>query len=307
VKKIFIFICVSIIQSYSYAVTCNYSDVKLQVLGSGGPELDDGRNSSSYIVWYKNKARVLIDTGPGTSTSFSQTGAKFEDLQGILFTHFHVDHSADFPALIKGSFFTKRTEDLNIFGPAGNAIMPAATEYLSRIIGDSGAHAYLNSYLKKKGRAKYKVIATNVPLQKNTTFNYSLGSDIKASATPVDHGPIATIAWRIQVADCSIVFSGDMTNRFNVLGKFANNADILVANNSIPEKASARAMGLHMPPSQIALIAKKAKVKKLVLSHFMKRTLSTQTTTLKVIKKIYKGIVVLAEDGMFINFTKKNE
>ena len=88
----------------SYANQCKTDQVKLQVLGSGGPELDDGRNSSGYLIWYKNKARVLIDAGAGSSVEYGRSGAKFEDLQGILLTHLHVDHSADLAAFIKGSY-----------------------------------------------------------------------------------------------------------------------------------------------------------------------------------------------------------
>ena len=229
-------------------------NVKLQVLGSGGPELDDGRNSSSYILWNNNKSVLLVDTGPGTSTSFSKTGAKFEDLQAVLFTHFHVDHSADFPALIKGSFFTKRAEDLQIFGPSGNEVMPSATEYLSRTFGRKGVYAYLNPYLLKEGRAKYKIVATNIPLTKRKTSSYSVGNNIKIFATAIDHGPIAAIAWRIEIKGCSIVFSEDMTNKFDTLTNFSKNAEVLVASNSIPEQASSRAKTLHMPPTEIGLI-----------------------------------------------------
>ncbi|WP_372655678.1 MBL fold metallo-hydrolase, partial [Halobacteriovorax sp.] len=193
-----------------------------------------------------------------------------------------------------------RVEELKIFGPAGNEMMPSAIEYLSRVIGEEGAYTYLSPYLVKKGRAKYKVSATNVPIKKNESSHYSIAQGIKASATAVDHGPIAAVSWRIEVENCSIVFSGDMTNRFNVLEKFAKDADILVASNSIPEKASKRAKTLHMPPSEIGLIAKKSQVKKLVLSHFFKRTLSTQKESLSTIKKVFDGNVVLANDGLTI-------
>ena len=298
-KLIFTFILV--LSSFSiFANTCQTKDVQLQVLGSGGPELDDGRNSSGYIIWYKNKARLLVDTGPGTSTSFSKTGAKFEDIHSILFTHFHTDHSADFVALIKGSFFTNRTEVLNIYGPAANKVMPSTSEYLSRVIGDSGAFPYLNGYIVKKGRAKYKVVATDIPLEKSKVFNYTINDNIKLAATTVHHGKIAAVALRIEVGQCSIVFSGDMTNRYNILKTLAKDADLLVANNAIPEKTSKRAKGLHMPPSEIGKIAKEAKVKKVLLSHFMKRTLSTQKETIEIIKTSYKGPIQLATDGLII-------
>src|ERR1700716_3577372 len=39
--------------------------VALQVLGSGGPELQDKRASSSYLIWRAGVPRVLIDSGGG--------------------------------------------------------------------------------------------------------------------------------------------------------------------------------------------------------------------------------------------------
>lgn len=284
----------------SYGGVCSQNKVELQVLGSGGPELDDGRNSSGYLIWVNNKAKLLIDTGPGISVSYGNVSAKFEDLEAILFTHFHVDHSLDFSALIKGSFFSSRQRDLKVFGPEGNAVMPSATEFVSRAIGKEGLHPYLNSYLGNKGRAKYKVDANNVSLEKNRYTKYKLSKDLELVATAVDHGDIAAVAWRINIFDCSIVFTGDTTNRNQVLSKFSKNANVMVASNSIPEIASKRAMGLHMPPSEIGKIAKEASVKKLLLSHFMKRTLSTQKETTKVIKTSYKGPIKLATDGLVV-------
>ena len=52
-------------------------NVAVQVLGSGGPELDDGRASSAYVVWVDDKARVLVDAGSGSSIQFGAAGASF--------------------------------------------------------------------------------------------------------------------------------------------------------------------------------------------------------------------------------------
>jgi len=57
----------------SYANQCEVDQVKLQVLGSGGPELNDGRNSSGYLIWYRNKAQVLIDAGAGSSIEYDKS------------------------------------------------------------------------------------------------------------------------------------------------------------------------------------------------------------------------------------------
>ncbi|WP_293750395.1 MBL fold metallo-hydrolase [uncultured Paraglaciecola sp.] len=285
----------------SDANQCQTAQVKLQVLGSGGPELDDGRNSSGYLIWYKNKARVLIDTGSGSSIEFGRSGAKIEDLQGILLTHLHVDHSADLPAFIKGSYFTSRNSDLSLYGPGANDLMPSTSNYLQRLLGDKGAFAYLKGYVNKRTDADYKVVATDVPLIKGQSFNYSLTKDILAKSTFVHHGPVAAVAWRVELAGCSIVFSGDMSNQFDVLSAFAKNADILVANNAVPDNASGAALNLHMTPSAIAKIAQKAQVKQLVLSHFMNRTLKIQKETQGIIRAKYRGPIQLATDGLIVN------
>ena len=73
---------------------------RLQVLGSGGPELQDQRASASYLVWIENKPTVLVDMGGGSALRFGQAGANLADLQVILFTHLHVDHVVDFAALV---------------------------------------------------------------------------------------------------------------------------------------------------------------------------------------------------------------
>ena len=68
---------------------CQKQRVSLQVLGSGGPELNDKRASSSYLVWLDSKAVVMIDAGGGSSYNFEKSGAKFNDIKAVAFTHFH--------------------------------------------------------------------------------------------------------------------------------------------------------------------------------------------------------------------------
>src|SRR5579862_10028706 len=77
------------------ATTCSKHGVQVQVLGSGGPELEDKRASSSYLVWKDDRPRILIDAGGGSALRFGQSGAHVAELDAILFTHLHIDHSAD--------------------------------------------------------------------------------------------------------------------------------------------------------------------------------------------------------------------
>jgi hypothetical protein len=61
-------------------VGCGRNGVALQVLGSGGPELQDKRASTSYLVWRGGVPRVLIDSGGGSALRFGESGAAMSDL-----------------------------------------------------------------------------------------------------------------------------------------------------------------------------------------------------------------------------------
>lgn len=288
-----IFLVLILFTSHLFA-DCAADRVRLQVLGSGGPEITDQRASTSYLLWVRDKAQVLVDVGGGSSLNFEKSGAGFEDIKAIALTHLHVDHSADLPVYIKASFFTARLHHLKIFGPDGNDLMPSTNEYVHNLVGSQGAFRYLDNYLSSEKRSAYKIKPFNVALgQPRSSFHVD---NIQLTAMPVHHGPIAAVAWRIEVEGCSLTFSGDMSNKFNVLSTLAKDTDILVAHNAIPEEERGFGRILHMVPSTIGKIAKQASVKKLILSHRMKRSLGEEKQTLKQIRINYAGPVEFAND-----------
>ena len=270
------------------------SKIALQVLGSGGPESGDKRASSGYIVWIDGKSRVLVDFGGGTSLRFEEAGAKIEDLDVILLTHLHIDHTADLPALLKSSFFVRRTKDLPIFGPRNNNFMPSTKNFIERLFkNNKGAWQYMGDYLDRT--ASFQVKAHTITPTRTVKTIYKK-EDLAIQAITVHHGPIPALAYRVTVGHKSITFSGDMNGEYHTLEKLAKNTDILVAHNAVPKGAKGIGANLHMTPLTIGNIASKAKVRSLVLSHRMLRTLGKSSETKKEIRKNYKGSVKFAND-----------
>jgi ribonuclease BN (tRNA processing enzyme) len=279
-----------------FAQGCGNTGIYMQVLGSGGPEINDRRASSGYLIWHNGHARIMVDIGPGSMLRYEESGARLEDLELLLLTHLHVDHTADLPALIKGSFFADRNTDLPLYGPDGNALMPDTVSFVHALFADpGGAWRYLSSYLS--GDDAYRLLPHNVST-KGTEVKQILANDnFKISAVAVHHGPIPALAWRVDIGGRSIVFSGDMNGDKHTLPKLAAGADLLVAAHAIPENATGVARNLHMPPSVIGEIAARAKVKQLVLSHRMLRTIGHETESKAEIRKHYAGPLEFAEDG----------
>ena len=288
--------CLVVSLPVTAADDCYGPGVRLQVLGSGGPELDDRRASSGYLVWQDGRVRVLVDMGPGSLLNFERSGARVEDIELILLSHLHVDHSADLPALVKGSFFTRRNTDLSIYGPTGNRVMPATGDFLRALFADGeGAFRYLGSYLN--GEDDYRLKPVDVPAERESSRAIFEKSGLRFSAVPVHHGQIPALAWRVDIGGHSLAFSGDMNGDWDRLPALAKDADLLVAHNAVPENAAGVARYLHMPPSVIGRIAKVAGVKRLILSHRMQRTLGRESESEAIIRRQYSGPLDFADDG----------
>jgi ribonuclease BN (tRNA processing enzyme) len=278
------------------AQTCGSQGLAVQVLGSGGPELQDKRASSSYLVWEDGQAKALIDAGGGSALRFGESGAQMSQLDVIFFSHFHVDHSGDFSALIKSSWFEDRKNPLPIYGPPGNDFMPSTTEFVSDYFGDKhGVYRYLSELLEPEEDSSYKMQPHNVEAGP-TPIAVFHNADLAASAVRVIHGGFPALAWRIETRGKVIVFSGDTNGEGAGLVKLATDADLFIAHNAVPEGVTGVERNLHMPPSVIGQIAQEAHVKKLVLSHRMLRTLGKEAQTESEIRKRYAGPLQFAND-----------
>ena len=278
------------------AAQCTGRGVEVQVLGSGGPELEDKRASSSYLVWRDHSPRVLIDSGGGSALRFGQSGARVEQLDAILFTHLHIDHSADFPALMKSSYFESRDRPLPVYGPGGGESFPSTVQFVAGLFdARRGAYRYLGDFLAGRDGG-YSLQPHDVVLRDHEVRVVLRSKGLVASATRVVHGRVPAIAWRVSVGGRDIVFSGDTNGENGNLERIAQGADVLVAHNAVPEEATGAVRQLHMPPSVIGRIAQTAGVKQLVLSHRMLRTIGREADTLAEIAKTYKGPVQFADD-----------
>jgi len=276
----------------------------LQVLGSGGPTADDGRASSGYLIWIDGRSRFLIDAGGGIFLRFGEAGARFEDLEHIAISHFHTDHSTDLVALLKSGYFSNRKNKLPISGPAAGGDYPGTADYLKRLLDqDYGAYAYLDGYLDgSAGLVKLESIEVDPALSKASSVYADPAADIEIFALGIPHGPVPALAYRIRIGQQSIVFSGDQNGSSEAFIDFARGTDVLVMHMPVPENISGVGRKLHAPPSVIGKIAAETGAGKLVLSHFMARSLENREDNLKQIRTLFSGLLISADDLDCVEF-----
>ena len=272
----------------------DHDGVALQVLGSGGPIADDGRASSAYLVWVDGESKVLIDAGGGAFLRFGEAGANFADLEFVGLSHFHTDHSADFPALLKSGNFSRRKRPLYVAGPDERGRFPGLDDWLERMLDkDSGAYAYLAGFLD--GTAGLPMLVSReVGGEQARAVYTSEGLSIEAMHVP--HGIVPAVAFKVRVGEQTLVFASDQNGSKASFAEFASQASLLVMHLVVPEGASGVARRLHAPPSVVGMTAEKAQAQKLVLSHFMARSLDELEANVELVDRNYSGDIVLAED-----------
>ncbi len=286
----------AVLFSTAVASTCG-GRFAVEILGSGGPLADDPRASSGYLVWIDGEAKVIVDLGGGIFLRFAETGASVQSLDAVLISHFHADHVADLPALLKSGSFESRDRPLTVVGPSKNQFFPGLYEFLRATFDkDNGAYRYLSGYLDSQ--QNWPALTTvEVDAFADKTENILVSDDVQIEAIPVNHGAVPALAYKVTADGASVVFAGDQSLLSNYFDEsLAGSAPFLLVAHHAISGAKGQPRGLHRDPGSIGEMASSMKAQKLVLSHNMKRALDGLDDGLRAINAIYDGPVEVAED-----------
>lgn len=278
---------------------CNSAGaMSLQMLGSGGPISDDARASSGEVIWIDGKSRLLIDAGGGTYLRFGQAGARLEDLRFIGISHFHTDHSADLPALLKGGYFMATPNTVTLAGPTGSDAFPSMTAFFKDMFGaGTGSFAYLEGLHDGSDGLQLTVkpiedVDTHAA-QRSLVYQ---DADVKVYAFGIPHGVVPTLAFRVEGKHGTIVISADQNGSRAGFVDFAKGADILVMPVAIDDDANQGSRFLHAPPTMVGKLAAAIQPKMLVLNHFMGSSLKNKDGNVRIIQRYYHGPIAESRD-----------
>ena len=285
--------------------SCTSAPVAVQILGSGGPYAGGARASTSYLVWHRGRAVILVDAGGGSFARFGEARAKLADLSLIAISHLHPDHVSDLPALLWLSEGA-RQQPLKIAGPSGAGPFPGMSVFTSRLFDQStGAFPGLSGTLGQPGRG-VRLELVEVGAAVGTRSSVAADSIIGVTALGVPHANVPSLAYRISIGGRVIVFGSDQNGSSPAFSEFSSGADLLVRLTSISERASAELARLHAKPSTVGQVAQRAKARRLVLSHLIEPpasyptpdsfSLSNLDQTIGEVRKFYTGPVEIAVD-----------
>jgi ribonuclease BN (tRNA processing enzyme) len=277
------------------------------VLGSGGPGAT-GRAGAGYLVLLDNIPRILVDAGPGTFVRLGQAQQSVEQLDTVLLTHLHIDHTAELPGIFKARAVSSYGAiGFHVFGPAGrvgragDATFPSTTRLIHLLFDKDGAYGYLKDFSAPLTIDAHNLNATVRPNLMPETI-VSEGA-LKITAIAGHHRDAPAVIYRIDYAGKSITFSGDIDAAgLPDLANIAAGTDLLVFNSVVldPPGSPDILYTLHTPPRAIGQLARDARVGKLVLSHLSPAVDQARAEVEQSIRSAYHGPLIFAEDGLSV-------
>ena len=295
--------------------------IKLTFLGTGSMVPTKERNHIAILVSYKNE-NILVDCGEGTQRQLRLADISPTKVTKVLITHWHGDHVLGLPGLMYSLAANEYNKTLDIYGPKGTKEfmfhLLKGFAYKDRIdykIHEISEGVFFDSedfkleaarlvhtapcfgyvfvekdrrnidvgYLKKNYNISRHPILKNLQKGKDIVWK---GRKISASkATRITKGK-------------KISFISDTCYCKSAVD-LAKNADLVVCESTYLKDLEKKALDYkHLTAEQAAGIAKKAKAKKLVLTHFSQRY-----KNIKVVEKEARSVFknsVCAKDFMVL-------
>ena len=285
--------------------------IKITFLGTGDAIPSARRNHSAIFLNYDSE-NILIDCGEGTQRQFRKAGLNPCKLNRILITHWHGDHVLGIPGLLQTLALSGYNKILYIYGPRGTKkyveeiikIFKFVGKYEIKVeeISNKGkfyetsdfyleaeqmehgtpANAY-NFVIKDKMRIdKKKLEKSKLPLGP-LIKNLKEGKDIIYNGKKYKSKDFVYFEKGKKI---SVILDTAMNSRIE---PFVKNAELFICESSFGSELEKEARErMHMAVNQTANIAKKAKVKKLILTHISSRYEKNLNQILNEAKKFFK-------------------
>lgn len=279
----------------------NNNGDRLVLLGTqGGPFIRSYKQTpSSNLIVYKN-IPFVVDTGYGATLKLRELDFNLSTLKYIFITHLHSDHYLDLGPLLYNAWISGLAENINVYAPTG--IKSLLNAYWKSNQYD------ITTRIKDEGRPDIrKLVLVNEIKQgilvENSDFEISC---LKNIHPPIDH----SYSFKFKVGKKIIVFSGD-TMYCPALAEFAMGADYLIHEvmyiPAVDEMAKRRPNATkliasikshHTSAEDVGRIANRAKVKNLILNHFVPpddKSL-TEQTWIDAVRTTFSGTVIIGKD-----------
>ena len=253
------------------------------VLGSGTALMCEQRRSASHLIKTKSGTSILLDVGSGAPANLLKAGQDVYSIDHIAVTHAHGDHIGNLIPLLQGMF----VGGIDVTGDGWQERRRTKPLYLHGYYGFSEHYEVLRKIMFPERAEPYEI---KIIEYKDAERKFD---DITIRGIEVNHVPQywSASAFRIEADGKSVVYTGDcgFDERFV---KLAEGADVGLFEMAVPTWMYENgARPNHLSAYECGLIAKRAKIKKLVLVHLFDND-STENITNAVRKNFDEDLII---------------
>jgi ribonuclease Z len=292
------------------------SNIKLTFLGTSDQIPSASRNHAAILLSYEGE-NILVDCGEGTQRQFRKARLNPCKITRVLITHWHGDHVFGLPGILSTLALSGYKKTLYIYGPRGTKeffrklldvfrfdksykidvqevsgrFFETKDFYLEAESMEHGIPCNAYSFVKKGNIRidKAKLRKFKIP-EGSHLAELKKGKDILYKDKKFK---AKDLTYRDEDRKVSFVFDTKINLR---IAPFAENADVFVCESSFSHELEEQAREhLHLTSKQAAEVAKKAKVKKLVLTHVSQRYEKDLGRILNEAKKIFKNTILVKD------------
>ncbi len=260
--------------------------IRVVVIGSGGSLPSVERGTSAVALRHSGNI-YLFDCGEGTQRQMMRFGVSYAKVKAIFVSHLHADHYLGIAGLIETLGMIGRSEPVEVYGPTGTR------ERLEELVHSSLLQAKdIDSAFVYRGDG-FTICPFNT-LHYATSLGFVFEEDQKRKFdekkahgkglrgrmfTEIqEKGKLKIGSKTVKLEEISglvpgkkIVYTGD-TMPCAEVEKAAKGADLLIHDGTFGKELKAEAeLKRHSTVSEAAKVAKKAGVKRLVLTHISNR------------------------------------
>jgi len=276
------------------------------LLGTGMPIPNPDRAAAATLIVAGGKT-FMVDVGFNSVARLVENG--FQQVDHILFTHFHIDHYGDLDRMFFNRGGAGAAEAQSILGPKGTE------KFVKEVV---EAVAIDEQYRIEHHGEHWPELSMQAAVKEFDPGVIFDEDGVKVTMFLVDHEPIEiAVGYRFDYEGKSIVVSGD-TKKSQSLIDASKDCDILIheamnariLNAVLPglKRANPRQgaliedlMEVHTSTIEVAEIAKEANVKKVVLTHLVPSIAPVEAQEKNFARgmdKIYSGPIVVGRDSM---------
>ena len=287
-------------------------------LGTHGGPVPDARRSEPANALVVGQAVYLVDVGDGAAEQMAKAGLSLQAIKAVFISHLHFDHTGGLFAVLALRDQTSAAGRLRIYGPPGiretvNGLLAAMKPGAESGYGIPGTHFTAPEdtveVIEIRGGAQVAIDGFKVSAVENTHYSFPPGSEMRKR--------FQSLSFRFDLPDRSIVYTGD-TGPSDAVTALATGADLLVSeliDAQVAGGTAAPAHGAaelytpsevmrehmskhHLTPDQVGQMASRAKVGRLVITHFVGGRVPGASTDsyIAAIHKWYGGPAEIADD-----------